>query len=105
MSRRNYRKVQKFADGGLVQEDGSPPDDSVRELRTAEGWARKRKEEGYKKKDRELEGTHDRSIGEHLTAGARAMFEGTKFRDTMVGAGARDPKNPLYDRRKAPRED
>lgn len=107
MARDYPKKVQKFADGGLVDEDGNPPSNNFRELRSPESWARKRKEEGYKKRDREIEadGASGRSIGEHLKAGVRAVFEPKEWRAIYEEGGKRDKANPLYDRKRVPRDE
>lgn len=98
-----YTKKKKFAGGGsvesdLVDEDGNPPSDNFRTLGTRDYWKNKKRDADQAKADKDAEGTAGRSIGEHLQAGARAVFEGKTYRDYM--APTRDPKNPLYDKRK-----
>jgi hypothetical protein len=101
---RSYHKVQKFSEGGLVQEDGSEPDNQFRELRTPAGWEEHRREQRHSVANEAASrvGASGRSIGEHILAGARAVFEGTKFRENEERSGTRDKTNPLYDRKKAP---
>lgn len=91
---------------GLMDESGkrlkdmNPSDPPWRELRTRKGWARKKAEQDAKKEEKELEGTKGRSIGEHVLAAGRAVFEGEKYREREEMSGSRDPVSPLYDRRK-----
>jgi len=84
----------------LVDQDGNPPSDNWRELRTKKGWARKKAEEEARAEEKKQEGTHNRSIGEHALAVGRNIFEGERYRDKAAAYGERDPKNPLYDRRR-----
>ena len=86
----------------LVDEDGKPPGENFRELRTPDSWVKKREGEARLAKEYAIssDGAGGRSIGEHAKAVLRGMFEGTRFRDREVEGGARDRANPLYDRKK-----
>ncbi len=98
---KNTRDYQKSTTD-LVNEDGSEPDDNFRELRTPDGWATEKRKRAQADADYQASGVgaKDRSVGEHIKAGARALFEGGKFRDRASRDGERDTSNPLYDRKK-----
>ena len=97
--------VKHYENGGLVDEDGNAPTMFSREIGTKEHWDRKREQQKQTAADKDAEGTRNRSMGEHLEAAARAMFEGGKHRERAVADGLRDPKNTLYNRRKGKVED
>ena len=116
---RDYHKVPRFEDGGAVEgvplprpdtrmfdEDGNSSENSpnFRTLSSKSGMAREKARKEYDKADRELEGTHDRSFGEHSLAAARKIWEGHKYRKDAARGGRRDPTNDLYDRRRVKRD-
>lgn len=94
-----------MAESELIDEKGNPPSDNWRELRTRKGWARKQAEDDARAEEKRLEGTEGRSVGEHIKAGARAVFEGEPYRRREIEGGARDRVNPLYDRRRVKPKD
>ena len=112
--------VSKFAEGGsvplpkedprtndLLDEEGNPAGPNFRKLSTKRGWKEEAARERQNTRDYGVSavGSSDRSIGEHLLAGARGVFEGTEFRRRESEYGKRDRANPLYDRKKAPPEE
>lgn len=93
--------VRKYADGGLVDEKGNSLSGGFEPATTyklQDAWDKDASAKNQSDLDKAAQGTSGRSFGEHMLAGARAIFEGDKYRDA-VGAD-RDPINPLYDRRK-----
>lgn len=98
---RNYPKKSE-----LVDENGNEPGENWRELRSPEGWAEERRKRSQADADYKVSGvgSKDRSVGEHIKAGARAIFEPREWRDDAL-ASRRDRANPLYDRKKGKVED
>ena len=87
-------------DSRLFDDEGnevSAKNDNWRSMSSKGAFQEKQREKSRKEEDKKLEGKEGRSVGEHILAGARAVFEGTKFRENQ--ASGRDPKYPLYDRR------
>lgn len=97
---------RKRADGGLVDQNGASIAESgfapATTYKTQEGWNKDADDQRQAEADRSVEGTANRSVGEHILAAGRAVFEGGKFRDAV--SKRRDPVNPLYDRRQGPQQ-
>lgn len=82
----------------LRDAQGNPMSDDFRKVGSKQYWIDKANADRQSAADDAVVGTANRSVGEHLLAGARAVFEGDRYRANM--SAGRDPKNPLYDKRK-----
>tara|TARA_R110000868_G_scaffold104180_1_gene286621 strand:+ start:476 stop:856 length:381 start_codon:yes stop_codon:yes gene_type:complete len=83
---------------------GNPLSGDFREVASKQYWIDKANADRQSAADDAVVGTANRSVGEHLLAGVRALSDGDRYSRTKMQAkymdAGRDPKNPLYDKRK-----